>query len=245
MWTSILGVVTSKPAIQVGLGVLTVLLGLVLAWSIRWLRRKMFIEFDRSILVRIEIADGESPESYANWPILVGALPFASFGGRTVPNVQVRDVVGFIVGPPLCIHNPDELNLDGWEPGYFAYGVIHWERYDEIRSFVKRGHPLQQTFLPDSEGNPIKVRENRFLRFVTESQEQQGVADSIEGIFASFRFKPYFKLGFESSDLAYRRLSLQLSLFFWIGSCGKMIALWLSKPYHVVGQFFRWIRRKT
>ena len=225
IWTSIVEVATSKAGIQVGLGVLTVLLGIVLAWAIRWLRRKMFVEFDRSILVRIEIADGETPDSYANWPILVGPLPFASFGGRTVPNVQVKDVVGFIVGAPVCIKNPQEWNLHGWEPGYFAYGIIHWERFDEIRAFIKRGHYLQQTFLPDPEGNPVKLPENRFLRFVTDSQEQQGVADSIEGICASLRFKPYAKLGFESSDLAYRRLSLQLSLIL------LMVRMLIGLPY--------------
>ena len=205
----------------------------------------MFVEFDRSILVRIEITAGENPESYANWPIVVGPLPFTSFGEKTVPNVQVRDVVGFIVGPPICIENPEKLKLHGWKPGYFAYGIIHWERFDEIRAFVKRGHPLQQTFLPDPDGNPIKLPENRFLRFVTNSQEQQGVADSTEGICASLRFKPYAKLGFESSDLAYRRLSLQISLFLWMGRSGNRIVLGLGKPYHVLCQFLRWARGKT
>ena len=245
IWTSIVEVATSKAAIQVELGILIVLLGIVSAWVLGWLRRKMFVEFDRSILVRIEITAGDDPESYANWPILVGPLPFTSFGEKTVPNVQVRDVVGFIVGSPICIENPEKLKLHGWRPGYFAYGIINWERFDEIRAFVKRGHPLQQTFLSDEDGNLMKLPENRFLRFVTNSQEQQGVADSIEGICASLRFKPYVKLGFESSDLAYRRLSLQLSLFLWMGRSGKRIALWLGKPYHVVGQFLRLIRGKT
>ena len=245
MWTSIVEVASSKAGIQVGLGVLTVILGIVLAWAIRWLRRKMFVEFDRSILVRVEIADDENPVSYANWPILVGPLPFASFGGRTVPNVQVKDVVGFIVGAPVCIKNPEEWNLPGWEPGYFAYGIIHWERFDEIRAFIKRGHYLQQTFLPDSKGNPVKLPESRFLRFVTDSPEQQGVADSIEGMCASLRFKPYAKLGFESSDLAYRRLSLQLSLILWLGKNVNRIARWLGKPYHRLWQVLRWIRGKT
>ena len=244
IWASIVEVVSSKAAIRVELGVLTVLLGIVLAWAIRWLLRKMFVEFDRSILVRIDVADSESADSYANWPILVGPLPFTSFGEKTVPNVQVRDVVGFIVGSPICIEDPEKLKLHGWRAGYFAYGIIHWDRYDEIRAFVKRGHPLQQTFLPDSDGNPVKRPENRFLRFVTESQEQQGVADSIEGICASWRYKPYAKLGFESSDLAYRRLSLQISLLLWVGRKFKRIALLLGKPYHRLWQILRWIRGK-
>ena len=94
-------------------------MGIGAAWTMGWFRRKMFVEFDRSILVRIDIPDDEKPESYANWPILVGPLPFASFDNQTVPNVQVRDVVGFIIGIPQHIDKPEESNLIGWQPGYF------------------------------------------------------------------------------------------------------------------------------
>ena len=46
-------------------------MGIVAAWIMGWFRRKMFVEFDRSILVRIAIAEGEEAEAYANWPILI------------------------------------------------------------------------------------------------------------------------------------------------------------------------------
>ena len=209
-------------------------MGIVAAWIVGWFRRKMFVEFDRSILVRIAIAEGEEAETYANWPILVGPLPFASFDNQTVPNVQVRDVVGFIVGIPRYIEEPEELNLIGWEPGYFAYGIIHWEAFHEVRAFVKRGYYLQQAFLPNEESKPAKLTESRFLRFVTDSREQQGVADAIEGICASIRHKPYAKRGFESSDIIYRRLSLQLDLLFWLSRRIKDVVHLLGKPYHVL-----------
>ena len=86
-------------------------MGIVAAWIMGWFRRKMFVEFDRSILVRIAIAEGEEAETYANWPILVGPLPFASFDNQTVPNVQVRDVVGFIVGIPRYIEEPEDVSV--------------------------------------------------------------------------------------------------------------------------------------
>ena len=192
----------------------------------------MFVEFDRSILVRIAIAEGEEAETYANWPILVGPLPFASFDNQTVPNVQVRDVVGFIIGIPQRIDKPEESDLIGWQPGYFAYGIIHWEDFDDVRAFVKRGYYLQQAFLPNEEGKPAKLTESRFLRFVTDSLEQQGVADTIEGMRASIRYKPYAKFGFESSG--YRRLSLQLGLAFWLSGHIKDVVHLLGKPYHVL-----------
>ena len=218
-------------------------MGIVAAWIMGWFRRKMFVEFDRSILVRIAIAEGEEAETYANWPILVGPLPFASFDNQTVPNVQVRDVVGFIIGIPQRIDKPEESNLIGWQPGYFAYGIIHWEDFDDVRAFVKRGYYLQQAFLPNEEGKPAKLTESRFLRFVTDSLEQQGVADTIEGIRASIRYKPYAKFGFESSG--YRRLSLQLGLAFWLSGHIKDVVHLLGKPHRVLCQYLRWILGKT
>ena len=234
----------SKSAVQVELGVLTVLLGILAAWAMRWLRRRMFVEFDRSILVRIAIDEVEGPKSYANWPILVGPLPFASFDNTTVPNVQVRDVVGFIVGVPLRIDEPEEWGLRGWEPGYFAYGIIHWEHFGEVRAFIKRGYYLQQAFLPSAESRLVKLPESRFLRFVTDSREQQGVADTTEGLRASFRFRPYAKHGFKSSDLAYRRLSLHLSLAFWLSRRVVGIVHLLGRLYHGLCRSFAWILGK-
>ena len=242
LWASVIGFLTTDSAKQVELRVLTILLGIVAAWVIGWLRRKMFVEFDRSILVRIA-AEGEDMESFVNWPILVGPLPFASFSNETVPNVQAKDVVGFIVGAPRYIDDPAKWNLHGWEPGYFAYGIIHWEHFGEVRAFVKRGYYLQQAFLPNEKGGPSTLTGSRFLRFVTDSQEQQGVPDTIEGGRASIRFKPYAKLGFVSSDLAYRRLSLQLSLWFWLCRCVNRIVRLLGRPYHCLWLFPRWILR--
>ena len=239
LWASIIGFLTTDSAKQVELRVLTILLGIVAAWVVGWLRRKMFVEFDRSILVRI-VPEGEDIDSFANWPILVGPLPFATFSDKTVPNVQAKDVVGFVVGSPRYIDEPEKLNLPGWSAGYFAYGIIHWEHFGEVRAFVKRGYSLQQAFLPNDEGEPLQRPGSRFLRFVTESQEQQGVPDTIEGVWASVRFKPYAKLGFVSSDLDYRRLSLQLSLWFWLCRCVNRIVRLLGKPYHCLWRYRRW-----
>ena len=237
-WASVAGLFTSDSAKLVELRVLTILLGIVAAWTLGWLRRKMFIEFDRSILVRMEIPAGEKPEAYANWPILTGPLPFASFNNQTVPNVQARDVVGFIVGSPRYIDDPDSLALPGWKPGYFAYGIIHWEHFSEVRAFVNRGYYLQQAFLPNKEGLPLQVPESRFLRFVTDSQEQQGVAETIEGWRASLRFQPYAKLDLPSTDLTYRRLSLQLAAGLWLCRRANEIVRLVGKPYH-------WLRRSA
>ena len=237
-WASVAGLFTSDSAKLVELRVLTILLGIVAAWTLGWLRRKMFIEFDRSILVRIEIPTDEEPEAYANWPILTGPLPFASFNNQTVPNVQARDVVGFIVGSPRYIDDPDSLALPGWKSGYFAYGIIHWEHFSEVRAFVNRGYYLQQAFLPNEQGLPLRVPESRFLRFVTNSQEQQGVADTIEGWRASFRFQPYAKLDLPSTDLSYRRLSFQLAAGLWLCRRANEIVRLVGKPYH-------WLRRSA
>ena len=89
-WASLAGFLTSDPAKQVELGVLTVLLGIVAAWTLGWLRRRMFIEFDQSILVPVAVNEGEDPASFANWPILIGPLSFTQFGFTPVGGRIVR-----------------------------------------------------------------------------------------------------------------------------------------------------------
>ena len=213
---NIAGFLTTPSAPTIITRVITVLLGILAAWAIRRIYHKMFTEFDRSALVRIEIPNDGSAESFANCAILNGPVPFTTYNGVTVPNVQTRDVVAFIVGKPCCVSNPAKLGLEGWEPGHFAYAIVHWEHYQEIRQLILRGYCLQQAFLPDESGKPSLRPETRFLRFATASEGQQGVADVMEGFRASFRFQPYKKHGFRSTDLDYRRLSLQLQLFFWL-----------------------------
>ena len=238
----LIGVASTKSANQVELGVLTVLLGILSAWVIRWLRRRMFVEFDRSILVRIEPEKME-PETFANWPIVVGPLPFASFANETVPNVQARDVVGFIVDTPRFLADPEEWGLDGWDAGYFAYGIVHWEHFDEVRALVKRGYWLQRAYLPGEEGTASAVPGSRFLRFVTGAHGQQGVPYTTEGLWASFRVRPYKKLGFGSPDVSYRRLSLQVGCWYWFLEQSGTIVGFAIKSYHLCLALCRWILR--
>ena len=172
----------------------------------------MFTEYDRSVLVRIDVPNEMKPEEFSNWPILNGPLPFTTFAGQTIPNVRTEDMVGFTVGYPIHIPQPNMQGLGNWDPGYFAYAVIHWNKYSQVKTLVDRGYSLEQVFLPNDKGEPQHRANTRFLRFSPGSTHQQGVADIVKGPRASFRYQPYKKHGFESTEVQYRRLTPQASV---------------------------------
>ena len=162
----------------------TVIAGIITAWILRRLRSILFVEYDRSVLVRIEIPAELQSGDFASWPIINGALPFRAFGEVTVPDVQTRDVVGFIVGKPAEISDTETIGAKGWSPGYFAYAVIHWNKYQEVKALVDRGYYLQQTFLPDAENKPLKIPQARFLRFAIGSHWGTGHSHYRQGTFS-------------------------------------------------------------
>ena len=120
-------------------------------------------------------------------------------------------------GTPKYIEDPENSGLKGWEEGYYVYIVIHWYHYKEVKRLVDRGYYLQNTFLPDEEGKPQMKPETRFLRFTTASfAQQQGVADITKGLWASFKYQPYKKYGFEATDVDYRQKTPQAQIGVWI-----------------------------
>ena len=209
-------------ALEIILGVTTIICGIIIAWVLRRLSSILFVEYDRSVLVRVEIPADLQPGDFANWPIINGALPFRTFGGVTVPDVQTGDVVGFIVGEPTKFSDTETIGAKGWPPGYFAYAAIHWNKYQEVKALVYRGYYLQQTFLPDAENKPTHVPQTRFLRFAIGSNGEQGIANIVNGPLASFKYQPYKKHGFDSTDIEYRKMTPQARLISKIGNlCEK------------------------
>ena len=186
-----------------------ILAGVALAFLLKRLCLVFFVEYDRSALVRIDVGPNAKPEDFSNCPILNGPLPFATYDNKTIPNVRTDEVVGFIVGTPTYIEDPDNTGLKLWEKGHYAYITIHWEKCQEVKRLVNRGFSLQNTYLPDEEGRPRMSPETRFLRFTTGSVAQQGVADIKTGIWAPFRYQPYKRQGFPAYDLDYRQMTPQ------------------------------------
>ena len=176
----------------------------------------LFEEFDRSALVRIDLAEGVPIDAFSDCAILNGPLPFTVFDKKTIPNVRTDEVVGFVVGTPRYIKNPEKNGLKGWGEGYYVYIIIHWDHYKEVERLVDRGYCLQNTFLPNDEGKPQLTPESRFLRFTTASFAQQGVADITKGPWASLRYQPYKKYGFEATDVDYRKKTPQAQLGVWV-----------------------------
>ena len=83
------------------------------------------------MLVRLG-TDDDSPR-YAYAPVIVGRFPFSDLGGEVRSNLDVRDVIGFVVGKPKWMEIEDlkrlriVLNPEFHKPGYYAYCVIQWD----------------------------------------------------------------------------------------------------------------------
>ena len=81
-------------------------------------------EYDRSMLISLG-TDDDSPR-YAYAPVIVGRFPFSDLGGEVRSNLDVRDVIGFVVGKPRWMEIEDlkrlriVLNPEFHKPGYYA-----------------------------------------------------------------------------------------------------------------------------
>lgn len=80
------------------LRVVTTLVAFLAAFVIRRGWGKATTEYDRSMLIRL--GTDEDPLSYAHAPVIVGRFPFSDLGDMVRSNLDVRDVVGFVIGEP-------------------------------------------------------------------------------------------------------------------------------------------------
>ena len=190
---------------------------------VRWARRKLFIEYDRSILVRLG-TDDESTD-YANAPIIVGQFPFSELAGAVEPNLDSRNVVGFVVGPPIWIEDVWWLHLgldkQQHKAGYYAYCVIQWEHVSAVRRFAERGFHIRRIRYNGPQ-RYTNMRETIFLGFGTGSQpDDTGDVPVIVHItddwLASCRYQPYRRGAFRADDIKLRVLTPQARALVGLG----------------------------
>jgi hypothetical protein len=199
------------------LRVVATLVGLLGAFIIRRGWNKATKEYDRSMLIRLG-SDDDSPD-YAHAPVIVGRFPFSDLGGVVRSNLDVRDVVGFVVGKPRWLKREDlkrlriVLNPEHHKPGYYAYCVIQWERADMVKRFADQWLHIRRTsYTGNNAEHPM--RERIFVGFGTNATPDSGgnlpiVADIDTGLLASFRYQPYLRGGFRADDIKMRALAPQ------------------------------------
>jgi len=198
--------------------VLAAFLGFGAVQFARWARRKLFIEYDRSILIRL----GTSPENedYAYAPIIVGQFPFSELAGAVEPNLDSRNVIGFVVGRPKWIRDVWWLHLgldkNQHKAGYFAYCVIQWEHASAVRRFAERGFHVRRVRYNGPQRYQ-DMRETIFLGFGTGSEPDEAgdvpvIVHITDDWLASFRYQPYERGGFSAEDIDLRVLPPQTKL---------------------------------
>ena len=191
--------------------------GFLVAFIVRRTWGRATKEYDRSILIRLGTHRDSS--IYRNSPVIVGRLPFSDLGGKVRSNLDVRDVIGFVVGSPKWMETEDlkrlriVLDLEIHKPGYYAYCVIQWEHADWVKRLESRGFHIRRTTYEGAKAEP-NMRERIFVGFGTDATPDAGgvrplVAHIDTGVFASFRYQPYLGGGFKAEDIKMRALAPQ------------------------------------
>ena len=174
-------------------------------------------EFDRSMLIRLG-TDSDSP-NYADAPVIVGRFPFSELDGKVRSNLDVRDVIGFVVGKPRWMDAEDlnrlhiVLNPKFHKPGYYAYCVIQWEHANLVKRFADQWFHIRRTGYHGDGAEP-GMRERIFVGFGTDATPDTDgglpmVAHIDTGLLASFRYQPYLRGGFKAEDIKMRGLAPQ------------------------------------
>lgn len=177
-------------------------------YALRRLWHVLFTEYDRSILIRLS-KEGHDPKLFRNVPVIVGLFPFSELEGKVESNLDVRNVIGFVVGEVQWIDDHDQLNKFGIrQAGYYAYCVIQWEHIPAVTRYYRQGFHVRK-IRRERKSNP---RENTFIGFGTHSATGQEIVHLEDGVFASLRYQPYNKLGFEAKDIKLRQLAPQTRL---------------------------------
>ena len=73
-------------------------LALIGAFIARRTWGKLVREYDRSMLIRL--GTDRNSRRHARVPVIVGRFPFSDLGGEVRSNLDIRDVIGFVVGEP-------------------------------------------------------------------------------------------------------------------------------------------------
>ena len=202
-------------------GLFVGILGIPLGFMLRRIWHRCFTEYDRSMLIRLQPDEGiHDPKWFAGAPVIVGTFPFREFKKKRQSDLDIRNVVGFVIGDVRKIKNPEILGVDKceWGPGYYAYCVINWEYATQVQRMWKRGIHISKTAtrLSDPE-----QRGSRFIGFSTDppkgnsEAEKQGIAHFQEGFRAFARYQPYAGAGFKAYDIKMRQLSVLTRILIW------------------------------
>lgn len=198
--------------------------GFLIAFVVRRTWHKATKEYDRSMLIRL----GESEDSprYGNAPVILGRFPFSDLGGMVRSNLDVRDVIGFVIGEPKWMEKEDlkrlriVLHPDVHKPGYYAYCVVQWEYAERVKRLESLGFHIRRTYYEGANAEP-DMRERVFVGFGTDSRPDADgampvVAHLDSGPLASFRYQPYLRGGFNATDIKMRAHSPQSRCLIWV-----------------------------
>ena len=204
---------------ELGWRVAATFIALLGAFIARRCWHKATKEYDRSMLIRL--GTDEETLDYAHAPVIVGQFPFNELAGAVESNLDVRNVIGFVIGTPIWVPNVWWLHIGldpcTFQPGYYAYCVIQWEHADKVKRYADQWFHVRRTRYNGPQIHH-RMRERIFIGFGTDSEREEGtdavpmIARIQTGPLASFKYQPYLRGGFKATDIKMRALAPQTKL---------------------------------
>ena len=150
---------------------------------------------------------------FANAALFPDSPRYSTVYDTVIPHNDPRDVIGFIIGRPRWLDQSKWID----QKGYYAYVLINWQMYEQLREWTRRGYGIQKVALLDEEGGIDSTRvDSRHMVVTPFNEENKYMYDICKGPSRVFRWHPYRKLGFESERLDLCTLSIQARGMAWI-----------------------------
>ena len=197
----------------------TTLTAFLLAFIIRRTWQKCAVEYDRPMLVFLGTDSQEEALKYENVPVIVGQAPMSERAQVVEPDLDTRNVIGFVVGKPKDLDRKKlrkmRINPNEHPTGYYAQCVIFWQHAKAAERFQSAGFHVRKIELNSPQWRRPEAptpREKIFIGFGTDAPADRlgnipHIAHIVKGPCGPFRYQPYRKGGFDPEDIKYRQLS--------------------------------------
>ena len=153
------------------------------------------------------------------WAVLFPDSPrYFTVENDIIPYNDPRDVLGFVIGEVQWLQNTN------WSEGYYAYLMINWQMYEQMREWTSRGYGIQKVAKLDKDGKVDKSKvDDRHLVITPFNEEAKRIVDICEGPIRVFRWQPYKKLGFENDRLDICTIAWQTRAIINSSSCAQSV----------------------
>ena len=183
------------------IGIIVVILATVIVRAtgaaLKWIWMGVATKHDASALVYL--GKDENSKQFEAAALFPDSPRYFTVKNDIIPYNDPRDVLGFVIGKVQWLKN---TKWSRSEEGYYAYLIINWQMYEQLREWTSRGYGIQKVAPLDKDGKIDNRRvDDRHLVMTPFNDEGKYIVHICEGPVRIFRWQPYKKLGFENDRL--------------------------------------------